>query len=281
MTRYNIHQVEVVRSGLDHPEGVNFGSDGRLYAGGFAGQVYVMSPPDFGLKLLGKTEGFIGGVASDGNHNLYLCNGTQRNVLKLTQGGEFLVYCNKAADGPTICPNYGSFDGQGNYYFSDSGDYWKPNGRLIRVRRNGVVESLIGGNWHFPNGTAISPSDGAVYMIESTAADILKIPVNRDGSVGVPEIFAQLQGNVMDGLAFAKNGNLYVSCYTPNRIYVVTPDQNVELLIEDSTGEILNQPTNIAFEPNGTRLFIANLGGQHVGALDVGERGAPLFYPKI
>ena len=101
-------------------------------------------------------------------------------------------------------------------------------------------------------------------MIESTAADILRIPVNKDGTIGAPEIYAQLQGNVLDGLAFARNGNLYVSCYYPNRIYRIFPDQNIELLIEDATGEVLNQPTNVAFEPKGTRLFFANLGGQHL-----------------
>jgi gluconolactonase len=149
---------------------------------------------------------------------------------------------------------------------------------LIRVRLGGQSESLIGGNWHFPNGLAISPKDGSVFMIETTAANVLRIPVNKDGTVGTPEIYAQFPGNILDGLAFAKIGNLYVSCYLPNRIYVVSPDQNIGLLIE---GEILNQPTNVAFEPKGTRLFFANLGGTHLGTFDVAESGARLHYPNV
>jgi len=281
MTRYNVHQVEIIQTGLDHPECVNFGPDGRLYAGGYAGQVYVMTPPRYELRQLGRTEGFLGGVAVDADHDIYVCNATKHSVLRVNPRGEFSVFCDKAPDGQLIAPNYGSFDAKGNYYFSDSGDYWKPNGRLIRVKPKGQVESLIGGNWHYPNGLAISPKDHSVFMIESTAADILHIPVNNDGTIGAPEIYAQLQGNILDGLAFAKNGNLYVSCYYPNRIYAVFPDQNVELVIEDTTGEVLNQPTNLAFEPNGTRLFFANLGGQHIGAFDVGESGTPLYYPRL
>jgi sugar lactone lactonase YvrE len=173
------------------------------------------------------------------------------------------------------------FDGKGNYYFSDSGDYWKPNGRLIRVKPNRQSESVIGGNWHYPNGLALSPKDGSVFMIESTAADILRIPINKDGMVGAPEIYAQLQGNVLDGLAFSKSGNLYASCYHPPRIYIISPDQNVELLIEDTTCETLSMPTNVAFEPKGTRLFFSNLGAAHIGAFDVGEEGAPLNYPQL
>jgi sugar lactone lactonase YvrE len=281
MTRHNVHQVRIIQTSLDHPECVNFGPDGRLYAGGFTGQVYVMTPPNFELKQFGNARGYVGGVAVDGNSNVYACDATHRCVQRIDQRGTVTVYCDNAPDGPLASPNYGCFDASGNYYFSDSGEVWKPSGRLIRVSANGTVESVIGGNWHYSNGLAISPKDGSVFMIESTAADILRIPIERDGSACKPEIYAQLQGTVPDGLAFAASGNLYCACYYPNRIYCISPDQNIELLIEDSTGEIMNQPTNVAFEPGGTRLFYANLGGAHIGALDVGEKGMPLFYPKI
>ena len=281
MTRYNVHQVRIIQTGLDHPECINFGPDGRLYAGGYAGQVYAMTPPKFELTQLANTGGYVVGVAIDGNHSVYVCNAIRRSVLRIDQKGKVSTYCANAPDGPLVLPNYGSFDAAGNYYFSDSGDYWKPSGRLIRVKPDGKVESLVGGNWHFTNGLAISPKDGSIFMIESTAADILRIPVQRNGTVGRPEIYAQLQGTVPDGLAFAASGNLYCSCYTPNRIYVIYPDQNVELLVEDLTGEILNQPTNIAFEPAGTQLFYSNHGGAQIGAFDVGENGMALFYPKL
>lgn len=279
--RFNIHQVEIVRSGVDHSECINFGPDGELYAGGFAGQIYKLSPPQFELRQIADTKGFVGGVALDGNRNVYACNGTRHSVLRISPDGRESNFCQQAPDGPLIFPNYGCFDKAGYYYVSDSGDYWKPNGRLIRVNPDQTAQSMIRGNWHFPNGLAISPKDDAVYMIESTAADILKIPIEKDGNCGPPEIYAQLQGNMLDGLAFAASGNLYCSCYFPNRIYVIHPDRNIELLIEDNTGEVLNQPTNVAFEPNGTRLFFANLGGSHIGTFDVGEKGAPLYYPKI
>jgi outer membrane protein assembly factor BamB len=65
MPRHNIHRVEMIRTGLDYPECVNFGPDGRLYAGGFAGQLYVMNPPKFELRQLVNTQGFVGDVAAD------------------------------------------------------------------------------------------------------------------------------------------------------------------------------------------------------------------------
>lgn len=281
MISKNIHQVEIIQTGLDHIECVNFGPDGRLYAGGVGGQVYVLSPPKFESLQLTSTHGLVLGVTIDGNHNVYACDAARHCVFRVTQKGEISVYCDRAPDGPTVKPNYGSFDVRGNFYFSDSGETWKPNGRLLRVKPSGQSESVIGGNWHFSNGLAISPEDASILMIETMASDIIRIPVNTDGTISSPEYYAQLPGNQLDGLAFARNGNLYVSCYYPNRIYVISPDRNIELLIEDTTGELLNQPTNIAFEPKGTRLFIANHGGQHIGALDVGEEGMPLNYPQL
>jgi len=117
-------------------------------------------------------------------------------------------------------------------------------------------------------------------MIESTSADTLRSPVDRDVTAGAPEICAQLQDKIMDGLGFAEKGDLYVPRYFPNRIYRTFLDRIIELLVEDTTSEVLNQPTYVAFEPGGTRLFFANLRGQHIGAFDVGEHGASLDYPK-
>jgi sugar lactone lactonase YvrE len=123
MPRHNIRQVEMIRTELDHPECINFGPGGHLYAGGFAGQVYVMNPPKFELRQLANTQGFVGGIAVDRNHNVYACNATKHSVMRVTQKGEVSVYCDRAPDGLLIMPNYGSFDAKGNYYFSDSGDY--------------------------------------------------------------------------------------------------------------------------------------------------------------
>ena len=91
-----------------------------------------MSPPKFELTRLANTKGFVGGVTADANNNVYACNATRHSVLRVNQEGQEAVFCERAPDGPLIMPNYGSFDKTGNYYVSDSGDYWKPNGRLIR-----------------------------------------------------------------------------------------------------------------------------------------------------
>ncbi len=88
-------------------------------------------------------------------------------------------------------------------------------------------------------------------------------------------MFAQDIDRLPDGLAFDVAGNLYVACYEPSRIYRITPDKRVDLLIDDPDAHTLCHPTNCAFR--GTELFISNLGRWHITQLDVGVEGLPLF----
>jgi len=88
-----------------------------------------------------------------------------------------------------------------------------------------------------------------------------------------------LPGLVPDGMALAASGNLYVGCYTPDIILKVTPGRIVETVVADPGADLLNRPTNLAFA--GSTLLYANLGGYHIGALEVGEPGAPLHHPKL
>jgi ABC-type glycerol-3-phosphate transport system permease component len=64
------------------------------------GQVYVMTPPKFDLHQLANAQGFLGGVAVDRNHNVYVCNASGHRVNRVTQKGEISIYCDEAPDGP-------------------------------------------------------------------------------------------------------------------------------------------------------------------------------------
>jgi gluconolactonase len=92
----------MVQTGLDHPECINFGPDGRLYAGGFDGQVYVMTSPKFELRQLANAQGFLGGVAIDHDRSVYVCNASRHRVNRVTQEGEVSAYCDNAPDGPLV-----------------------------------------------------------------------------------------------------------------------------------------------------------------------------------
>ena len=181
---------------------------------------------------------------------------------------------------PAVLPNYPVFDDQGNLYYSDSGDYYKPSGCLYRVRADGRTEHLFGDHLHFPNGLAIDEDQKWLYVIQSTASNILRFRL-IDGRLGEPEVYVNLPATVPDGLAFADSGNLYVACYVPDIIQRITPDRRIEIVVQDFGADLLNRPTNVAFAPGTSQLCFANLGGFTVNTIDVGEKGLPLRYPKL
>lgn len=274
-----LDDVQVIATGLDHPECVNFGPDGFAYAGGEAGQVFQLTM-DGQVRQIGNSGGSIGGLCLDGDGNIYECNYGNLRVNRITPQGKVSIYSQGTADRPAAMPNYPVFDSRGNLYYSDSGDYYKPTGRLFVVRPDGRTEHLYGDKLYFPNGLAIDADEKWLYVIQSTAPNILRFPL-RDGWAGEPEVYVDLPGMVPDGLAFAASGNLYLACYVPDAIYVITPDRRLEPVIQDKGADKLSRPTNVAFEPGTTRLLFANLGGVNVNAIDVGEKGMPLRYPKL
>jgi gluconolactonase len=280
---HNVLEVKVVQGSLDHPECLAFGPSGGLYAGGEAGQIYRIGLEAKTCEEIANIGGFVGGIALDGDENLYACSMMKHSVLKVSPDGNVTTFCDKVAQDPLRTPNFGVFHPGGDLYFTDSGSYRHSDGRLVRVHRDGTSESLLGDYLNFPNGLALSSDASTLYMIESTSAKISAVTIESDGSVSRPETYVQLQGTVPDGMAFDRLGNLYVGCYTPDVIFKIDARRNVTTLVEDKTSEVLNRPTNVAFRPiaGDTNLYFANLGWWHIGSLDVGVSGQPLNYPKI
>jgi gluconolactonase len=90
-------------------------------------------------------------------------------------------------------------------------------------------------------------------------------------------VFATMPECVPDGLAFDAAGNLYVSCYAPNKIFKVAPDRTITTVIDNWEAHTLSNPTNIAFGgENFDQLFVANIGRWHIAKIDLGVKGLKL-----
>lgn len=115
--------------------------------------------------------------------------------------------------------------------------------------RSQVGQGLVAGIAIDGQGRAyacISPDGKYLYVVESSLPGVSRLRLQADGSAGARELVVEMPRHVPDGLAFAADGLLLISCYRPDVIYR-WDGANLEILAEDWTGLVLSAPTIIAF----------------------------------
>ena len=89
-------------------------------------------------------------------------------------------------------------------------------------------------------------------------------PARQDLSVlADPAATARL--GLTDGCGFDVEGNLWVTLVAANRVVAITPRGEVVPMIEDPTGEIMRQPTNVSWGGADMRdLYIGSITNDYV-----------------
>jgi sugar lactone lactonase YvrE len=269
-----LSRASIFADGLDHPECIAAHPDGTFFAGGEGGQIYHISADGKRIKEIANTGGFVLGVAvaPDGKW-LAICDLKKKCVWALCLTS---LKLEELARGFGI-PNHLAFARDGSLFVTDSGAFRKVNGRIVHIGNDSKLTVWHAGPFNFANGIAVSPNGDAVYVVCTWLPGVERIAINEDGSAGKRSVYVKLPKVLPDGLTFDARGNLYVTCYTPARIYKVTPQKKVSVLIDDWEAHMLANPTNIAFGgKNFDQLFAANLGRWHITKIDVRTKGLPL-----
>jgi gluconolactonase len=255
---------------LDHPEGVAVHSDGSVWCGGEAGQVYRIAADGSALEQrVADGDGFTLALAFGPDGLLYYVDLARRAVMRLDpDGGEPETVVMGSIGGHELeLPNALAFDRTGRLYLTESHSPSEPGPGVYRIDPDGSGVLWSDGPFLFANGVAVAPDDGAVYVAETWSRRVTRVPVRDDGSAGPPELVAELPGTLPDGLAFGPDERLYVACYQPSQIVRIDGDGRAEVLIRDDDAIVLAHPTNIAFR--GTTAFCANLGRWHITAVEL------------
>lgn len=264
----------IIADGLDHPECVACGPDGQLYAGGEAGQIYSFDRD--GSHEIANTGGFVLGICLDGDSNIYACDQSRQEVLRITPSGEMSRF-----GGPIRVPNYPVFTKDGNLLVSDSGGWKAGDGRLLSIAPDGSMTQLEVDVRQFPNGLAISPDGAWLYIVLSTVPSVSRVRMDGPTPHGPVETVVEMPLHVPDGLAFAADGTLLISCYTPDVIYQ-WDGAVLRTLAQDPLRTIIASPTNVAFfGPERSQLAVASLGRWHILSTGAAGTGARLNYPLL
>jgi gluconolactonase len=275
-----LDRASIFYDGLDHPEGVAVHPDGSVWAGGEAGQIYRLAPDGSSAEEVANVGGFVLGIAFSPDASwLAACDLKQQCVWRVDmETFEVSEFARQPGDGPPLAiPNYPVFGRDGTLYVSDSGAFREVNGRVLAFDASGAGRTWHAGPFNFANGMCLSPAGDALYVVCSWLPGVERVAIRPDGSAGEREVVAVIPDTVPDGVAVDASGALYVSCYTPCRIYRVQPGGEPEVFIDDWEAHMLGNPTNIAFAgENFDQIITANLGSWHLTRIDAGVRGAPL-----
>ena len=293
--------VDIFGTGVLRAEGVVVDREGNVWGGGRNAKIYKVNPDGVVHEVTELPDRAIpNGVTLDRAGNFVYCDLRHKAVMRCGPDGKVSMIAERAGDLPLSIPNFCSYDAEGNLYVSNSSSQQgskvfeefvqpAPNGAVARIRPDGRGEVVATGIY-FANGTAIDPNEDAVYVLESSRYDCVRIAIRKDGTFGKPEVYASAFPAIPDGMAFDVDRNLYITLpgvpqdgkLAPrNKIIRVDTNGKWELLVDDPEGTKLAFPTNCAFGGRDMQdLYIANLEGDHFNRVRLSVRGHPLYHQR-
>ena len=284
--------------GIDRPEDVVVGKDGRVFASDHQCAVAEIHP-DGSFTRMGPKGGAPNGINLDLQGRVLIANfgiydreeGPLQRFDPATGQHETLVA--EVGGKRLTSANYPVLDRAGNIWCANSthAETWpqaldgRTDGFIFVLRPDGST-SIEAEGLKFPNGMALSADDRWLFCAQTSGADVMRFPVLPGGKLGPGERYGPVLGRLVDatqvqaeadaehhpadlgytdGVGMDVDGNLWVCLPAANKVVAITPSGAVEVVVHDPSGEIVNHPTNITWGgPDLKDLYIGSIRAGYV-----------------
>lgn len=249
--------LSYVGEGLQRPECILAERDGSLWSADARGGV-VHIRPDGSQRLVTQTEATDFSAATD--EETRFVSGTLPNGLAFARNGDILI-SNFGTDRLEIMTRDGasrvladSIDGapigKVNFVLRDSRDrIWLTISTRIknwmRAMSPNVADGyialydegrlrIVADGFRFTNEIRLDAKEEWLYVAETCGRHITRLRVQPDGSLTDREVFGPSDhGAFIDGIAFDAHGNLWGTHVMTDRIFALTPEGDLRILLDD------------------------------------------------
>ncbi len=146
----------------------------------------------------------------------------------------------------------------GNFGFDLSQKIKIKPAEIIMVDLDGKAR-VVADNLKFPNGTVITPDDQTLIVAQTFGNCLTSYDINKDGTLGSPQLWADLPGISPDGICLDAKGGIWVACPATAKVYRVEQGGNITDVISVET----NAYACMLGGKDMTTLFIATAGNNY------------------
>lgn len=252
--------LKTIGQGLQRPECILAEPDGSLWSADARGGV-VHIRPDGSQTLIAQS--LESGFADADDEASRYTTGTLPNGLAFARNGDILI-SNFGTDRLEVMTRTGKSDvlydsingraiGKVNFVLRDSQDrIWLTVSTTIPNWMEACSPNIIDGfiavadekglrivadNLHFTNEIRFDSTEDWLYAVETCGMKITRFRVGDDASLTHRETFGpESHGAFIDGIAFDAFGNLWGTHVMTDRIFAITPDGDLRIILDDDNG---------------------------------------------
>lgn len=264
--------IAYVGEGLQRPECILAERDGSLWAADARGGV-VHIRPDGTQALISQTASR--GFADATDEEARFVSGTLPNGLAFARNGDILI-SNFGTDRLERMTRDGvtsvladALDGQPigkvNFVLRDSRDrIWLTISTRTRNWMQAIGPHVADGyvalyeqgrlrivadGFAFTNEIRLDATEDWLYVAETCARKVTRLRVQPDGSLTDRQTFGpEDHGACIDGIAFDAHGNLWGTHVFTDRIFAITPEGELRILLDDDKGSAAGKAFLAAFD---------------------------------